>query len=193
MTTLRKYRRCAVWLSLLLSITLIGCWSYISKDAQHKFKALEGPFSVTVYPVNIIKGPTLEHDEDLARRAMTFLSQENLADPVLGASAIKMPVKWGHDQAKMAQRSAKAFASKVKDAGIQTEYALLIEILSNPGETQVGGVHYYLSDRSGNLADGGLTNSHWEEFKEVQPKDRQGGYEVAIRMIRKAWKSRQGS
>lgn len=188
MTTLTKLRQCAVWLSLLLSITLIGCWTYISKDAQQKFKALEGPFSVTVYPVNIVKGPTLEHDEDLARKVMTFLRQENLADPVLGASVIEIPVKWGHNQAKMAQRSAKTFASKVKEAGIQTDYALLVEILCNPNETNVGGVHYYLSDRSGNLADGGLQNSHWEEFKEVQPNDRQGGCEVAIRMLRKAWK-----
>ena len=180
--------RCSMWLWLLLSITLIGCSSYISKEALHRFQALEGPFSVTVYPVNVVKGSTVDHDHDLARNIMRFLRQENLADPVFRTAAIEIPVKWGHDQSKMAQRSAIAFASKVKETGIQTDYALLVEILCNTDETKVGGVHYYLSDKLGNLANGGLTNSHWEEFKEVQPHDRQGGYEVVIRMLRKDWK-----
>ena len=186
MKALREAMRCSMWLFLLF--TLIGCSSYISKEAQHRFQALEGPFTVTVYPVNVVKGTTVEHDEDLARKVMTFLRQENLADPVLGTAAIEIPVKWGHDQAKMAQQSAIAFASKVKETGIQTEYALLVEILCNTSETRVGGVHFYLSERTGSLAGGGLTNSHWEEFHEVQPHDRQGGYEVAIRMLRRDWK-----
>lgn len=50
------------------------------------------------------------------------------------------------------------------------------------------GIHFYLSDRRGLLASGGLTNSKWPEFQEVMPKDRQGGYEVLIRMLREEWK-----
>ncbi len=188
MIILKKAMPCTTWSWLLLSITLVGCSSYISKEAQNRFQALEEPFSVTVYPVNVVKGGTIEHDEDLARQIVTFLQQENLADPVFGTAAIEIPVDWRHDQAKMAQQSAIAFASNVKETGIQTDYALLVEILCNTDETKVGGVHYYLSDKLGNLANGGLTNSHWKEFKEVQPHDRQGGYEVVIRMLRKDWK-----
>ena len=176
-----------MWLWLILSISLTGCRSYISREAQNRFQALEGPFSVTVYPVNVVKGTTVEHDEDLALRLMAFLREENLANPVLGTAAVEIPVMWRHNQAKMAEQSAIAFATEVKATGVQTEYALLVEILCNPTETKVGGVHFYLSDRTGNLADGGLTNSHWEEFKEVQPHDRQGGYEVLIRRLRKQW------
>lgn len=186
MKTLRRVMRCSLW--LLLSITLIGCYSYISREARHRFQALEGPFSVTVYPVNVVKGTTIEHDEDLARKVMTFLRQENLAEPVLGSDDVEIPFQWSIGQPKMVQRSALAFASMVKETGIETDYALLVEILCNPTETWVGGVHFYLSDRSGNLANGGLTNSHWPEFQEVQPHDRQGGYEVAIRMLRREWK-----
>jgi len=178
---------CAV-IGLLMSMSLSGCWSYISQEAERKFKGREGRFSVTVYPVNVVKGGMVEYDLDLAHKVVTLLSQENLADPVLGTTAIEIPVKWGHNQALMAQQSANAFASKVKETQIQTDYALLAEILCDPSETHVVGVHFYLSDRSGNLANGGLTNSHWEEFQEVQPKERQGGYEVLIRMLRKQWK-----
>jgi hypothetical protein len=186
MKTLRRVMRCSLW--LLLTFTLIGCYSYISKGVKLKFQSLEEPFSVTVYPVNIVKGPSIEHDEDLALRLMAFLREENLANPVLGAAAVEIPVTWRRSQPKMAQQSAIAFATEVKATGVQTEYALLVEILCNPTETKVGGVHFYLSDRSGNLANGGLTNSHWPEFQEVQPHDRQGGYEVAIRMLRREWK-----
>jgi hypothetical protein len=188
MKTLRKAMRRSTWLCLLLSISLTGCWSYISREAQHEFQALEGPFSVTVYPVNVVKGTTVEHDEDLALRLMAFLREENLANPVLGTAAVEIPVTWRRNQAKMAQQSAIAFATEVKTTGVQTEYALLVEILCNSTETKVRGVHFYLSDRTGNLASGGLTNSHWEEFQEVQPHDRQGGNEVAIRMLRRIWK-----
>jgi hypothetical protein len=188
MKTLRKamQRSTGFWLLLLISLT--GCWSYVSKEAQHRFLAVEGPFSVTVYPVNVVKGTTVDHDEDLAVRLMAFLRQENLANPVLATAAVEIPVTWRHNQARMAYQSAVAFADAVRTTGIQTEYALLVEIFCNPAETKVGGVHFYLSDPTGNLASGGLTNSKWEEFQEVQPHDRQGGYEVATRMLRRIWK-----
>ena len=188
MKTFKIAMPCSMCMCILLLITLTGCSSYILKEARQTFQALEGPFSVTVYPVNVVKGPTVEHDEDIACQIMDFLRRENLADPELGTVAAEIPVKWRHDQSKMAQQSAIAFASIVKETGIETEYALLVEILCNRSETKVGGVHFYLSDRAGNLADGELRNSHWKEFKEVQPHDRQGGYEVVIRVLRKAWK-----
>jgi hypothetical protein len=191
MEPLRNDIRRAAWLCLLLPIVLSGCfWSYISEDAAREFQSREGAFSVTVYPVNVVKGTTVDHDGDLARKLVAFLRQEKLAEPVFGDTAIEIPFKWEHNQAKMAERSANAFASKMTVAGLQTEYALLVEILCDGTETRVVGVHFYLSDREGRLASGGLTNSAWEEFKEVQPRDRNGGYEVAIRMLEKAWERR---
>jgi hypothetical protein len=191
METLRNDIRRAAWLCLLLPIVLSGCfWSYISEEAAREFQSREGAFSVTVYPVHVVRGAAIDHDEDLARNLAAFLRQEGLAEPVLGNTAIEIPFKWEHNEAKMAQQSAMAFASKVREVGLQTEYALLVEILCDGTETHVVGVHFYLSDREGRLASGGLTNSAWEEFKEVQPRDRNGGYEVAIRMLEKAWERR---
>lgn len=188
MATIRKHARRAAWLWLLLPVVLSGCWSYVSKDAKQQFQGREGRFSVTVYPVNVVRGTTLEHDPDLAISVMTFLNEEGLAQPMLADAGIEIPVTWGSNQAKMAQQRAQAFARAVKEAGIHTEYALLVEILCDARETRVAGVHFYLSDRGGLLASGGLTNSIWKEFKEVRPTDRQGGLEVLKRMLRKRWK-----
>ena len=174
--------------ALLCGLALAGCWSYISTEAQQRFQGREGRFTVTVYPVHVMKGGSVVHDGRLARKLVAMLTEENLADAMPGNSPVKTQFKWGANQAKMAEQSATAFAAVVKETGIQTEYALLAEILCNPQETEVLGVHFYLSDRAGRLADGGLTNSHWEEFQQVKPKDRQGGYEVLVRMLRKQWK-----
>jgi hypothetical protein len=144
-------------------------------------------YTVTVYRVNVIKGATLEHDEDLAIEIMQFLRRENLAYAQLAAADVEIPVQWHRDQSKMAQESAFAFAAMVQATGIDTDYALLVEILCNGDETRVRGVHFYLADQVGNLANGGLTNSHWEEFHEIQPHDRQGGCEVAKLMLRREW------
>ena len=188
MQSIIKFHRRLMWLGLLIPIAFCGCNSYTTKEAVQSFESRQGAFSVTVYPVNVVRGDTVEHDVDLAQKVVTFLRQEGLAEPLLGMTDAEVPVKWRHNQAKMAQQSALTFASGVKEANIQTDYALLVEILGNRSETWVGGMHFYLCDRQGLLANGGLTNSHWEEFKEVKPHDRQGGFEVALRMLRKEWK-----
>ena len=90
------------------------------------------------------------------------------------------------NQTKIVANSAKAFAAKVRQAGITTDYALLVEIMMLPNG-EPGGVHYYLSDPKGELADGSFTNDHWHEFKAVQPKTAEDGNEVAIRMLRRTW------
>jgi hypothetical protein len=109
-------------------------------------------------------------------------------DPVPGTVPADITVKWGANQAGMAQRSAVAFASLVKRDGVQSDFALLGEILCDASEARVLGVQFYLANRAGLLVDGGLTNSGWKEFKVVRPHDRQGGYEVLVRMLARKWK-----
>ena len=46
--------------------------------------------------------------------------------------------------------------------------ALLVELLCNHDETAVIGVHFYLAERSGQLAAGGLANSHGADFQRLQ-------------------------
>jgi hypothetical protein len=48
-------------------------------------------------------------------------------------------------------------------------------------------VHFYLAEKSGLLAAGGLTNSQWDEFKRIKPVDRQGGLSVLKEMTKKRW------
>jgi phosphoribosylformimino-5-aminoimidazole carboxamide ribonucleotide (ProFAR) isomerase len=177
----------ATLLAAALTASIAGCWSYVSDDAHERFVSRSGPFSVTLYPVHVMRGPELVHDAALAQALAADLEQQGLAKAVVAQGPIEYSFEGGHNEAKMAKHSAEAFAAQVRGAAITTDYALMVEVLANPGETVVIGVHYYLVERGGAIADGSLTNSHWEEFDKVRPHDRQGGLEVAKLMLRRAW------
>ena len=172
---------------LFAAVLVSGCYKYISPEASEALQARAEPFSVTVYPVNVIRPPgTLEPDTGLAEKVVAFLETEGLANPVLVQEPVRYDFVFSPNQAKIVAHSAKAFAARVSEAGIATDYALLVEIMMMPDGTP-GGVHYYLSDPQGALADGSFTNDHWDEFKAVQPKTADDGCEVAIRMLRGNW------
>lgn len=171
----------------MVALLLSGCYTYISPEASKEFHAREGPFSVSVYPVNVIRPPgTIQPDIRLAEKVVTFLETEELAYPVLVEEPVLYDFVFSPNQTKIVANSAKAFAAQIREADIGTDYALLVEIMIMPNGVP-GGVHYYLSDPKGVLADGSFTNEHWDEFKAVQPKTSDDGCEVAIRMLRRTW------
>jgi hypothetical protein len=187
---LRKAIYIAISLGVLILLLLAGCATVGDQDAQAAFEARKQPISVTVYPVNIVLGEKISHDRDLSRRLVTFLQDEGLADPVLGSVNHSYPFKWGMNQAKMFARSADAFGYQVRNDKIETDYALLVEILCWGSESGIGGVEYYLVDKDGKVASASLCNSDWAEFQEVKPGNRNGGIDLAIKMLRRDWKVR---
>jgi len=180
---------CRISFLLMATLLLSACYPYISPEASKEFHARPEPFSVSVYPVNVIKPPgTIHPSIPLAEKVVTFLETEELAKPLLVKERVQYDFVFSPNQTKIVANSAKAFATQVRRAGIGTDYALLVEIMMSPNG-EPGGVHYYLSDPEGEIADGAFTNDHWDEFKEVQPKTAYDGLEVAIRMLRRIWKS----
>ena len=174
---------------VLLPVIWMGCAAYVSREARRTFEKCTGMFTVTVFPVNILKGFTLvDHDVEVADQLARFLMDEQIADASVTGEAAIYTVKKSVSQPAVMKNSAVAFAAIVKERQISTQYALLVEIMFNHRETVVRGVHIYLVDSQGRVAMIGLNNSHWEEYKAVMPRDRQGGYQVAIRMLRRLCK-----
>ncbi len=174
--------------SMLLLIPLLGCWWYVTPEAQRRFQARPQKPTITVYPVHVaLRGKVTQGDFRLGREVVSWLNAQQLAEASFGHPGVPIAVQWHRNQAKMAEESAKAFGTWVQQAQIATDYALLVEILCNGEETKVLGVHFYLAEKSGLLADGSLTNSHWEEFKRINPVDRYGGLSVFKEMLQKRW------
>jgi len=85
----------------------------------------------------------------------------------------------------MFRRSAEHFARNLEGKALSTEYAMLVETLSIKVESNMGGVHYYIVDTKGNVVDGSLCNSHWEEFTSITPTTREDGIRVAYNLFNK--------
>jgi len=164
-------------------VLLGGCWSHVSPEASQRFQARQGRFTLTVYPVHVVRGGRTTADFRLGRELVEWINAQDLAEARPAARGLPIAVVWRANQAKMAQQSAKAFGAWVQRESPETDYALQAEILCNRDETQVLGVHVYLAEKSGQLAAGGLTNSHWEAFQRIRPVDRQGGLAVLKEMI----------
>ena len=59
---------------LAAAMLVAGCYKSLSPDASEAFKARTEPFSVAVYPVNVIRPPgILEPDIGLAEKVVAFL------------------------------------------------------------------------------------------------------------------------
>ena len=135
----------------LVTILLSSCTSYVSEEAEKEYEGLDRPYSVTIFPVNILKRISkeniiIEHDGEMSKNInQMFLSNDSMRIiPTISNIEIAYPVEMSFNQSKMAKESALAFPSKVKEIGIETEYALIVEILCNEAETYIHGVHFYL-------------------------------------------------
>ncbi len=182
----RAGRRWAACFALAL---LSGCWTYVTPMAQSRFDSRRDLVTLTIYPPHVAcQGHPTRADPALGRELVDWMNGRRLARATLVRPGVPIAVEWGANQAAMAQRSAEAFGASVARAALPTDYALLVELLCNHEETAVIAVHYYLAERSGLLAAGGLANSHHEEFKRLQPKDRHAGLAVAEAMIERRWR-----
>ncbi|MFC1543028.1 hypothetical protein ACFL4K_00650 [Candidatus Neomarinimicrobiota bacterium] len=179
------------WTVLLAFLLLMGCGGSIISDAANTlfYENLE-PFSITIYPLHVVRGQSIDHDPILAERLAGWLQEQSQALPFVAKDTISVPIEWGVNQARMLRRSAETFSARISESAIETEYALLVEILSNPDESWVGGVHFYLVDQTGRIASAGLSNSHHQVFKDVEPQDREGGYRVLTGMLEASWGSK---
>jgi hypothetical protein len=75
------------------------------------------------------------------------------------------------NQAAMFWERAMGFSKYVKNhPGKPDGFMVMVDVLGTPGKW-IGGVHLYTANTSGDLAHIIFWNSHWELFKEFNPKD----------------------
>jgi hypothetical protein len=175
-------------LSLISSVLLTSCATFTVGNQNQYFADHNPPYTITVYPVNIVKETGMQHDSALGGDVTDYIASNKMAKTILTLKVHSYSFVWNTDPAKMSQQSSKAFASQVKNDHIQTDYALLVEILCNNDETSVLGVSYYLVDKNGNVQEVTYSNPTGVDFKQVKPTNRYGGLEIAKRMMLRSWR-----
>ena len=169
---------------LTVCLLLAACSSKISKACTEAFHARSGKFTVTVYPVHVLQpGEEPQPEIPLAQIIVDTLNERGIAVATLAATDVTVPFKFVMGQDKMWKVSGNLFATEIASANINTDYALLVEVLIPPGAGEVWGVHVYLANSMGTLCEGGLTNSHHEIFTAVEPRDRSDGVKIALAML----------
>lgn len=189
------YRRRVVVLSqvgaLLLLIVLIFSgafddhffpqpWRYIKPDvhaARDHFAARTDSFSVTVYPIHVVRGRELEHDTLLSRRLAERLAAQGPVVAHLSEHPLEVPIQRSMNQAKTMRMSAQAFQTRIAELQIKDDYAIMAEILCGRHD-MLGGLQYYIADRNGRLITMSLANSKHPDWHALDPQGVEGGFEL---------------
>jgi hypothetical protein len=170
---------------------LAGCAAlggeWRKSQEQKEFEAALGKTSFTVFPAVVRIGRVTQHDAATAREIAARLSARGLGEAVASAEPVEFATRGSFNQARMYQRSHAAFNDYIRTHPVATEYALLPEyLLSTKGG--VGGVHLYVVRRDGAGAGGILLNSHWKEFRAVEPRSVNDATKALLLRIETAWK-----
>jgi hypothetical protein len=164
-----------------------GCGSAIDRNAQSQFHKSLPAASITVFPAVRRQGQTITYDAAAARTIAAALTAEKVASASAGDVEVKITGPWHMDQSRMWRESATEFAEFIKANPIQTEYAALPEYLLSPRAAV--GVHIYIVDAQGRIAEGFLLNSHHAAFSKADPKSADDCTQLLVQVIKDAWHS----
>jgi len=163
-------------------LLFVSCYNPISEVAVNNFFN-DSIVNVKVYPIHVVTGQNISADFKLAENLVDKLNDIDRFHFKVSDKDMIVPIKWGHNQAKMLRNSAAYLQEQIKKQKPDSDFILLVELLCNPTETYVGGIHYYISSKKGELVRIQLTNSHWKVYQKVNPKNRNEGLLVATDMI----------
>ena len=156
--------------ALLLAIPLAmgGCKGVVDPTANATWIQSLGDTSITVFPTFVRTAGQPDYSSAEAARIGEFFTNEGLAQVTLSEAQVPITGEWKSNQAAMLRESIADFARYLADHPIETDYALLAEYLIGGRGLPVG-IHGYLLDEQGQVADVVLLNSHHPPFADANP------------------------
>jgi hypothetical protein len=134
-------------------------------------KFVKGNSKVSVCPVHILSNQESSFDTLISKKIVEYLNDKKYA--VAGVTQLCPPAnnEWRANEAGMLTISNQLFIDFVKKQNLPDDtYILYPEFLKSGPDNSVKAVHYCLLNRKGEIVMRGLINSHWDEFKKVNPK-----------------------
>jgi len=152
---------------ILMMIVLSGCPSE-NKLALEEFIA--GNNQVLVSPVHLLDRQKSDYDAGVSRIIADYINEKKYATASVTDLCPPPFNEWKANEASMLSESINLTVDFVKKSNLPANtYFLYPEFLRGGKENKVMAVHYCLIDNKGEVAMRGLINSHWDEFKSVNP------------------------
>lgn len=175
--TITFLKQLFIGLVIFSSVFISGCGVPVSKNLAKNFFA--GKQTVYVYPVHVLAGSACKFDTLMAKKIVDYINQNGKVNAVFVNKHPAVYNRWHHNEAKMFKNSYLAFSGYINSEMKEGEYALLVQLLMNPDETNLGAVHTYLAHKNDkNAVCLNLMNSHHPFFQEVKPKSREDGFKI---------------
>lgn len=154
--------------ALTIIFIMSGCVTE-NKSVLSSFKT--GKSTVLVCPVHILTSRNSTYDNLTSQGIADYLNSKNYAGAEVTTLCPPPNNRWRHNEAKMLTESSDLFVNYVKQQNLpDNTFMLYPEFYKGGPEDIIIAVHYLLLNNKGEIAMRGLINSHWPEFKQVNPK-----------------------
>jgi len=167
-----RARGATKWMVMVsVFVPLLGCDTQITDpDAARLFRQSVGSLTITVFPAFVRKGAMHFSEPKAADSVAAAFRSLHLGEAAVSTDTVTLHGTWHMNQARMMRESAAEFAANVAAHPPSTGYALLPEyLLSGDPAREAIGIHCYVVDSAGKIVFIVLLNSHWDEFKAVNP------------------------
>jgi hypothetical protein len=131
---------------------------------QQAFKKAASKATLVVYPVRVGSNSNPESAGHLAK----LFNDAGLTKAVAASEGPQLDIKGNMNEQKVLWDMARAFREHVQAHPPEADYAIFADYLM--GKDAVGGVHFAVCDRKGQLVIVDYQNDHHADFNAIKPK-----------------------
>ncbi|MCX6320386.1 MAG: hypothetical protein NTX93_01065 [Bacteroidia bacterium] len=166
-------------IGLITAMTFLFACASENKIVLGKF--ISGKTKVLVCPVHILDNQKSLYDTISSKKIVDYINGKKYAFASVTQLCPPANNEWRGNEAKILTISINLFIEFVKKNNLPEDtYILYPEFLKAGQNSTVIAVHYCLLNNKGEIAMRGLLNSHWDEFKKVNPKTNNDCVDVFI-------------
>lgn len=147
------------------------------KEREAAFKKAAATATLLIYPAHAGD----EWSPESATHLAQMINAAKLAKAAAAEKGPQLDVKGDMNEQKVLWGMARAFREQVQKQPPDADYVLYPDYLM--GKNVVGGVHFAICDRKGQLVIVDFQNSHWEDFKSINPKSREDCDRLVVKRL----------
>jgi hypothetical protein len=148
------------------------------KERGAAFRKAAANATLIVYPARAGDAFSAESAAGIAAR----INKAKLTNATAAETGPRLDTAGNMNEQKVLWDMAHAFSEHVRQNPPDADYVLFADYLM--GKEAVGGVHFAICDRQGELVVVDFQNSHWPDFKSINPKTRDDCDKLVVQRLK---------